>query len=168
MVKVPLSQQDSFKTDQISPGEPVGPTVIHEDTRNISIEWNKPEASLYVLDHYKVQWERTQKARQPRNAMLGSESSKPLHITILKSEQKEKNGYASEFVEVSAETKSMAGKVAKVVGAGVGTGAVGVAVLVAYPVAASVFFGAGAGVVAAESIEDKARVLRLPQALQLE
>ena len=159
----PPSQQDSFKTDQIPPGEPVRLTVVYEDTRNILIYWNKPEASLYVLDHYKVQWGRnglTTESKTTKKCYAWFRKLQTFTHYLFKVRAERKNGHASEFVEVSAETKSMAGKVAMVAGAsvaGVVTGAVSAAALVVYPVTLSVGMGARAGMAAAVSVKGKGK-----------
>ena len=155
------SQQDRCKTNQIPPGEPVGLTVVYEDTSNILIEWNKPEASLYVLDHYELQWGRrnmlTKESKTTKKCYAWFRKLQTITRYLFKVRAVRKNGCVSKFVEVSAETNSMAGKVAMVAGAGVGSGAASAAALVAYPVTISVLMGTGAGLAAAVSVKDKGK-----------
>ena len=85
MVKASQVKQDSFKTDQIPPGEPVGLTVVYQGTRTIIVEWNKPEASLHVLDHYEVQWGRngvTKESKTTKKCYICLVHKAPNHYTL--------------------------------------------------------------------------------------
>ena len=154
------SHQHRCKTDQIPPGEPVGLTVVYKGTRKILIEWNMPEASLYVLDHFEVQWGRntsTNKRKTTKKCYAWFKELETITCYLFKVRAVRKNGCVSEFVEVSAETNSITGKVAKVVGAGAATGAAAAATFIFIPVTGAVALGGTAGVAAAESVEDKGK-----------
>ena len=138
----------------------MGLTVVYQGTRTILIEWNEPEASLYVLDHYEVQWGRnvlTKESKTTKKCYAWFKKLQTITHYLFKVRAVRKNGCVSKFVEVCVETKSVTGRVAKVAGVSAGVGAATVAMQVFYSVTFSVLIGGGAGVVAAESVEDKGK-----------
>ena len=119
-----------------------------------------PEASLYDLDHFEVQWGRntsTNKRKTTKKCYAWFKELETITCYLFKVRAVRKNGCVSEFREVSAETNSITGKVAKVVGAGVAAGAVVGAAEIFLPISMAVLIGRSAGKVAAESVEDKGK-----------
>ena len=152
--------EDVIKVNRIPPGEPVGLELVHTTTRTIIIEWSKPKTSSYVVDHYEVQWGRNGNIEKKRTTPRCYAVFRQLQTNkkyLFKVRAVNKMGYGSEFIEIDAETKSMAGKVAKALGAGAATGAATTVMSPFSAVITGVAAGAGAGAAAAESVEDKGK-----------
>ena len=155
-----LPCEDTIRVDKIPPGEPVELTVVHTTTRTIIIEWSEPETNEYMVDHYEVQWGRNGNIKKKRTTPRCYTVFRQLQTNkkyLFKVRAVNKMGYGSEFIEIEAETKSMAGKVAKALGAGAATGAATTVMSPFSAVITGVAAGAGAGAAAAESVEDKGK-----------
>ena len=106
-----LPCEDTIRVDRIPPGEPVGLTVVYTTTHTIIIEWSEPETSGYVLDHYEVQWERngdSTETKKTKKCYAVFRNLETYSQYFFKVRAVNKNGYESAYIEISAETRSMA------------------------------------------------------------
>ena len=117
-----LPRECTIKTNKIPPGEPAEPSVVFRNTDTIIMEWKAPNTNAYAVDHYEVQWEEnehTVETKTTKECYIVIRSLKPGRRYSFKVRAVNKWFCGSEITEISAKTKSMAKKVAKVFGASI-------------------------------------------------
>lgn len=111
-----IPYEDCIDTNRIPPGEPVGLSVVYKNTNTIIIEWKEPEKNACIVDYYEVHWGKNEESMKIKStkrchAVIGNlESGTRYHFKI---RVVSKKFCRSEYIQTSAETKSMKWKVAK-------------------------------------------------------
>ena len=155
-----LPCEDTIIVDRIPPGEPVGLTVVHTTTHTIIIEWSKPETNEYMVDHYKVQWGRNghiTKTKTTKKCYAVFRKLETRREYLFKVKAVNKMGYGSESIEIRAKTQSMTAKVAMALIMGAAWGALSIGSIPYSPAIAATAAGVGAGMAAAERVQNKGK-----------